>query len=225
MCKIHLTKGYTTVVDQDTFDLLLRLRKRCRASVNPNGDVYAMLTIDGKDVYLHRWILGTPPNKHTDHVNGKTLDNHRTNLRVVTHAQNLHNQTKPTRASSGYRGVSSVVDSTSWRAYVNSGNGQVQLGCYTSPEAAAIVRDAYVREHHPTAPANFERGERPMTLRQARAEKVEKPVSKTGVPNIREKDGFFEVWIRIGGRKKYAGRTSTLRRAKQLQREVTEGAR
>ncbi len=50
-------------------------------------------TIDGKKrtVSLHRLLMGEPKGMQVDHINGNTLDNRRSNLRVVTASENQKN--------------------------------------------------------------------------------------------------------------------------------------
>jgi hypothetical protein len=63
-------------------------------------------TINGKAVNfsLHREIMNTPKDFHTDHINGNTLDNRKENLRVCTPRENSLNR-KSKFSCSGYRGV------------------------------------------------------------------------------------------------------------------------
>lgn len=61
-------------------------------------------------VYLHRLLLGAPPEMHVDHLNGDTLHNRRSNLRLCTQAennQNLHGVRNGAirKSQSGVRGV------------------------------------------------------------------------------------------------------------------------
>lgn len=67
-------------------------------------------------ILLHREILGFPHNKSVDHINGNGLDNRISNLRVVTHAQNLLNRTRlNSNNTSGYRGVSWRKETQTWQ--------------------------------------------------------------------------------------------------------------
>lgn len=53
------------------------------------GAPYARTTINGKKVYLHRFIMNAPEFLHVDHKNHQTLDCRRENLEVVCHKENL----------------------------------------------------------------------------------------------------------------------------------------
>ena len=55
------------------------------------GLPYARATINGKKVYMHRFIMGvTDKRKQVDHKNHNTLDNRRENLEVVDAKTNQH---------------------------------------------------------------------------------------------------------------------------------------
>lgn len=52
--------------------------------------------VNGKQrtLRLHREILGAKKGESVDHINGNTLDNLRSNLRIVTHQENMWNKHK-----------------------------------------------------------------------------------------------------------------------------------
>lgn len=102
---------------------------------------YAKARIDKKIVLIHRLILGiTKETEYADHINGDRLDNRRSNLRIVTHRQNMMN-VRP-RSANGYKGVShSPSTKNKWRAYINPNRKQINLGYYATPEEAAKAYD------------------------------------------------------------------------------------
>jgi hypothetical protein len=73
-----------------------------------NNTGYAIGTIDGKPLKMHRYIMKTIDSKtFIDHINGNRLDNRKENLREVTAAENGINK-KPRNdenATSKYNGV------------------------------------------------------------------------------------------------------------------------
>lgn len=58
------------------------------------GEPYARTNINGKKVYLHRFVMGCPKGLHVDHLNHCTLDCRRENLEIVTHSENLKRRRK-----------------------------------------------------------------------------------------------------------------------------------
>lgn len=58
------------------------------------GAPYARAVIDGKKVYLHRFVTDCPPGYEPDHKNRCTLDCRRENLEIVTREENLKRRHK-----------------------------------------------------------------------------------------------------------------------------------
>ena len=58
--------------------------------------VFTTKTVNNKSktTDLHRLINQTPPHLETDHINGITTDNRKSNLRSVTHKENMNNTYK-----------------------------------------------------------------------------------------------------------------------------------
>lgn len=65
-------------------------------SVRPNGYVLVKAKFNGQwhTMYLHHCIMGSPiwEGEEIDHINGNRQDNRRSNLRYVTHRQNILNR-------------------------------------------------------------------------------------------------------------------------------------
>ncbi len=53
---------------------------------------YALSTIKGKNIRMHKLIMNTPSDMVTDHKNHNRLDNRRINLRIVTQKENARNR-------------------------------------------------------------------------------------------------------------------------------------
>lgn len=96
--------------------------------------------------YMHRVILerelGRPLGSQevSDHRNSDRLDNRRQNLRVATHAQSVHN-TGSKGSKSGFKGVVYRQDTQKWSASITINRQKRSLGCFDSPEAAALAYD------------------------------------------------------------------------------------
>lgn len=100
---------------------------------------------------MHRELLGLAhgDKREADHVNRNKLDNRRSNLRIVTRAQNKQNLDSYAGGTSKHRGVSWNVSREQWVARGRL-NGTVHvLGEYEREQDAAAVAAAWRREHMP----------------------------------------------------------------------------
>lgn len=135
---IGLTQNKVTKVsDEDAYSLSLYKWHLC------NG--YAARRLRGKTrslVYMHRQIVGCPPDMEVDHINGDRLDNRRENLRVCSHQQNMVNWDNR-RGASRYRGVSKDPERPGWwKVQIMRSGRNMRVGRYRSEEEAALAYDA-----------------------------------------------------------------------------------
>lgn len=101
---------------------------------------------------IHREIMKLPRKVENgvivDHIDRNTLNNQKSNLRVVTPSLNSRN--RATKSKSGFMGVYPVNGKTRkpWRAQVALNGKTIHLGCYSTPEEAhevylRVVADLY----------------------------------------------------------------------------------
>lgn len=88
---------------------------------------------------LHAWIFGSPPKGMVvDHANGDKLDNRRSNLRLLTVAQNGLNRHRANRnnKNSSTPGVSWCKAEEKWRVQIRR-HGKDHFGGYFADESQA----------------------------------------------------------------------------------------
>lgn len=110
MKKIPLTKGHFALVDDADYTFLMQWKWHAQVTKHT---IYAVRKpwiagSNGKSskIYMHRVIARTPDEMLTDHIDGDGLNNRRSNLRWVTHQDNLFNRARWVKGcSSKYRGV------------------------------------------------------------------------------------------------------------------------
>jgi len=86
-------------------------------------------------IYMHHLVLPRQPELIVDHIDGNGLNNRRSNLRLVTHAQNLWNATHDHRS-----GVTFHKQSGKWRARMKHLQQDIGLGGFDDRETAILAR-------------------------------------------------------------------------------------
>lgn len=143
-------RGYAKVDAQD-FDWLSQWTWRLASTGYAERGVR-----DGggyRKVQMHREVVGSEAEGlQVDHINRDRADNRRSNLRVVTPAQQAQNQT-PRARRSAYRGVTEIRQGSYWRwvARVQVGGQRRYLGVFTTEQAARDACVAARRELMPYA--------------------------------------------------------------------------
>lgn len=110
--------------------------------------IYFPVQIGGVPFRAHRIVFflanGTDPaEKHVDHINPLIpLPNIASNLRLATNAENMRNQRKSSRNTSGVPGVGWYKRHRKWRTHIRVHGKQNFLGYFTDLDAAVAARKA-----------------------------------------------------------------------------------
>lgn len=101
-----------------------------------NGYVYG--TIDGKKVQLHRFVMGENIEGYEiDHIDGNPLNNSLSNLRKVTHKENLRNIHKTKTVGVNYNKHNGKYK---WIPRIMVDGKSIWLGTYNTKEEAVLIR-------------------------------------------------------------------------------------
>lgn len=155
MRNLPLTKGYVTVVDDDDYDKIanyvwpLKYRHQpdpLKWQVSDAGKPrpYAVKRRGPTTLRLHRFIfelngMKIPEGYEVDHINHNTLDNRKSNLRLVTRGENNANMRKRKDNTTGYKGVFYLTGKRKKRywAFINKDGRRYGLGTYATAVEAA----------------------------------------------------------------------------------------
>lgn len=112
---------------------------------------YPATGLNGKTQYLHRLLLNASPGSIIDHINGDKLDARRSNLRFVTHAENLQNQKLRTDSKTGIRGVCFESWTQRYLAQIVVNGRRVKKARFDTLEEAESAVKAWRAEFMPMA--------------------------------------------------------------------------
>lgn len=108
------------------------------------GITYRSIRMSPKQYLAHRlawlYIYGEFPKNQIDHINGDGTDNRIVNLRDVTAAENMKNQTIYKNNTSGAVGVRWNKRDRKWRAHINNNKKQIHLGSFDEKSEAVKAR-------------------------------------------------------------------------------------
>jgi hypothetical protein len=85
---------------------------------------------------LHREIMNCPKGMVCDHINGDTLDNRKSNLRICTSIENCRNSKRPKNNTSGYKGVHWEKANKKWVAIIQINYKKIYLGLFDDRQKA-----------------------------------------------------------------------------------------
>ena len=134
-----------TKIDKEDYEKLKDFKIYMRNQVGKN---YAHFSIkgSGKKIAVHRFLTGLVDVKYSidqvvDHINGDSLDNRKSNLRICTQHQNAQNSRKAGKII-GVKFIKSYngTNKSKWTASIMSNYKTIYLGYYDNKEEAIIAR-------------------------------------------------------------------------------------
>lgn len=141
--RLRLSNGRYTLLDATDYTNLRAFRWHC----NSYGYAYRHIWLHGKltSSMLHRERVGLRigDKRQVDHINHKTLDNRRANIRVVTHRENHANRRKQSPHGVGV----GLVRSGRYTASVGVGKRRVHIGTFDTARAARAARATWLEEN------------------------------------------------------------------------------
>lgn len=145
MRALPLSKGLVTYIDDEDYALVGQYKWYAKRF--GKGKTYAVRKLSRaldpdhqqKQVSLHRVLLNLSrtDSRVVDHVNGDTLDNRRSNLRLASHAQNMRNACLRSDNTSGTKGVRLFRGGRKWVATITCNGKNKHLGYFDTKEQAA----------------------------------------------------------------------------------------
>ena len=144
---ITLKNGRQFQIDEQDWEKVKRIKWNVHIMKKGYKYVYTFQKLNGKwkMIYLHRVIMNCSEFLFADHINGDTLDNRRSNLRLSTNKQNQWNQ-KRIRGIVPYKGV--TFENGSFRSRVRINGKKKSLGQFeTAIEASNAYNKASLEFH------------------------------------------------------------------------------
>lgn len=148
--QIPLTQGqFATVSDED----YKKVSQHKWTLLKGRAKRYARKTTrypDGRQgtLYLHRFILNSPPQLHIDHIDGDGLNCVRENLRVASPLNNRYNEPIRRNNTSGHKGVCWNKKLQKWQGYIRVNRKMHHLGFFDDIEDAARAYRDFAKQFH-----------------------------------------------------------------------------
>lgn len=146
----YLEDGYEFYFDKEDYDLISQYcwhkhqdgyLRTCYETIKGDDNKY-----HNKYIMMHQLIgktynLYNPEIKEElDHIDGRTNNNCKNNLRVVNHMVNMKNGKIKSNNTSGYKGVCWDKNTNKWSAYITNEKKRIFLGYYINKDDAIKVR-------------------------------------------------------------------------------------
>jgi len=149
--RIPLTKGHYTLIDVADWQLVKEEGPWQAVWSRWTNGYYAQRPRD-LPRGLHGLLVGDAQGKEVDHISHDTLDNRRSNLRLVVRAQNARNRVKHKVATSRFLGVYWNGKCRKWAAQIRRDKHATHLGLFESETEAARAYAEAARNQTGLAP-------------------------------------------------------------------------
>lgn len=123
------------------FDILdLEKVKNINRCWHINKNRYVIIKYKGKEIKLQNFLMEPPVGFIVDHIDGDTLNNRRSNLRICKEIDNAKNKGIQINNTSGVKGVNWNCKLEQWQVRIGYNKKRIHLGYFNDFEEAVKVR-------------------------------------------------------------------------------------
>ena len=148
---IPLTQGKFALADDKDFDRVNQFKWYVEKQHTGQRDRwYATRHLNKKrKVSMARFIMNCPMGLQVDHINGETLNNKKSNLRICTQAQNVRNSKKKCieTATSKFKGVVWNKNAKHFRVMIVYQGKSIHLGYFKDEAVAAKKYNEFAQKY------------------------------------------------------------------------------
>jgi hypothetical protein len=139
MRKIKLTQGKFALVDNEDYKFLNQWKWYAAKRLSTyyaarSRKVHEIINnSESRQVYMHKLIMNTPNNMDTEHINRNGLDNRKSNLKILSHRENMFNMERNSRLIGAHKAGKYFMS----KMQINGKN--IYLGIFKTAEKAHEV--------------------------------------------------------------------------------------
>ena len=141
--------GLSFIFDVDDLEKVIELKWHIRHK--PKHDYVCNVSCKNgkwKTISIHRLITNCPDGLVVDHINGNTLDNRKSNLRVCSNMENVWNSAVRDNNKSGVSGVCFISKRHSYEVTIGYKKKRIYLGRYKNYDDAVRARKEAERKYY-----------------------------------------------------------------------------
>lgn len=128
-------------IDLDDVDRCKEYKWAIGKSKSNKGKYVKYYVVSGSEgLLLHRFLMNPDKNMVVDHIDGDTMNNRKSNLRVCETKENLRNSKMRINNTSGHKGVIWYKNTNKWVAYIMVDYKHKTLGYFDDIEDAIKTR-------------------------------------------------------------------------------------
>lgn len=150
MREIQLTQGYVALIDDEDYERVNYFKWHVfKRKTNKYAQAQAC-RVNGKNkiISLHEIILpNIPIGYERDHIDGNGLNCQKSNLRVVTHIQNMQNKKHIDNKTSKYKGVCRTKGEKRYRCAICVNKKVIYIGKFDCEIDAAMAYNEMAKKH------------------------------------------------------------------------------
>ncbi len=142
---IILSCGTKSIVDNEDFEKINQWKWQLSSKGYAHKNKPKLYGKRGK-LLLHHIVMKPPSGMVIDHINGNTLDNRKSNLRICTISQNLRNKKIGKNNTTGYKGIYWNKKNLKWQTNIGVNGKSIHIGVYQNKiDAARAYNKASVK--------------------------------------------------------------------------------